>query len=182
MNLKIKASAVTTTLLSAMFMFESEVYSQDPTTSPTPSAREAVSNKRKSGGENESQGGAAAPAPTPEPDFWTRETMTGDWGGTRSRWKEKGVELEFKQSNFVQGVASGGIRESSLYNGKFEMTWKFDLAKVVGWKWWSSEIKSEVRSRIRIPVQSPHFSTLVSVAMDYSRVARGTSLASIRLH
>jgi hypothetical protein len=26
-----------------------------------------------------------------------------------------------------------------------ETTWKFDLAKVAGWKWWSSEIKAEWR-------------------------------------
>jgi porin len=53
--------------------------------------------------------------------------------------------MEFKLTQFYQGVASGGIRRGSEYNGKFEMTWKFDLAKVAGWKWWSSEIKSEVR-------------------------------------
>jgi porin len=71
--------------------------------------------------------------------------MTGDWGGTRSRWKEKGIELEFKLSNFFQGVTSGGLRHDSEYNGKFEMNWKFDLGKVAGWKFWSTEIKSEFR-------------------------------------
>jgi carbohydrate-selective porin OprB len=57
--------------------------------------------------------------------------MTGDWGGTRSRWNEKGIELEFKLTNFSQGVASGALREESEYNGKFEYTMKFDLGKVV---------------------------------------------------
>jgi carbohydrate-selective porin OprB len=88
---------------------------------------------------------AQEPAPTPESDFWTRETMTGDWGGTRSRWKEKGIELDFKLSNFVQGVVSGGPGEDTEYNGKFEMEWKFDLGKVAGWKYWSCEIKTEFR-------------------------------------
>ncbi len=37
-----------------------------------------------------------AATPAPEHDFWTQETMTGDWGGTRSRRKEKGIDLEFK--------------------------------------------------------------------------------------
>ncbi len=85
------------------------------------------------------------PSPNPEPNFWTQETMTGDWGGTRSRWKEKGVELEFKSINFYQGIASGGTNDNSAYNGKFETTWKFDLEKVAGWKYWSSELKAEVR-------------------------------------
>jgi carbohydrate-selective porin OprB len=58
--------------------------------------------------------------------------MTGDWGGTRSRWKEEGVELKFAHE-FYQGVASGGVRRESEYNGKFKMWWKFDLGKVAGW-------------------------------------------------
>jgi len=115
-------------------------HAQEPTPSPSPSSGVPTETANK-----EAQDPASGAATKPEPDFWHQETMTGDWGGTRSRWKEKGVELIFKQSSFVQGVASGGIREGSVYNGKFEMWWKFDLAKVAGWKWWSAEIKSEVR-------------------------------------
>jgi porin len=125
-----------------MFVSQRISYAQEPTPSPTPVA--STTEKVKSDAQETANAAAAKPA-EPEPDFWHQETMTGDWGGARSRWKEEGVELEFKQTNFVQGVASGGIRESSVYNGKFEMTWKFDLAKVAGWKWWSAEIKSEVR-------------------------------------
>jgi porin len=139
-----KAGVVTIILLTAVFLLEADVYSQEPTPSPTP-AREPATDATKSSGENATKSAPASPAPKPETDFWTQEYMTGDWGGARSKWKEEGVELEFKQTNFVQGVASGGISEGSVYNGKFEMTWKFDLAKVAGWKWWSSEIKSEVR-------------------------------------
>jgi porin len=108
------------------------VYGQE--SSPSPSPQSAAGAK------------VAATKPTPDPeDFWTRETMTGDWGGTRSRWKEKGIELEFKLSNFVQGIASGGTNDDTEYTGKFEMKWKFDLGKVANWKYWSSEIKAEVR-------------------------------------
>src|SRR5678816_1700520 len=53
----------------------------------------------------------ATPDPSPEPDFWHQETMTGDWGGTRSRWKEKGIDLEFKYVGIFQGIASGGTSE-----------------------------------------------------------------------
>lgn len=66
-------------------------------------------------------------------------------GGTRSRWKEKGVELEFKSVNFFQGIASGGTNHNSECTGKLETIWKFDLGKVAGWKFWSSEIKAEWR-------------------------------------
>jgi len=122
----------------------SVIYGQSPTPSPatstTPTA-EKVKNDQQAAATS-----ATAPAaPEPDPDFWTQQELTGDWGGTRSRWKEKGIELEFKLSNFFQGVASGGLREESEYNGKFEYTMKFDLGKVAGWKYWSSEIKAEVR-------------------------------------
>ncbi len=112
-------------------------HAQEPAASPSPQTPANQANAAAP---------ATKPAPDPEPtDLWTQETMTGDWGGTRSRWKEKGIELEFKLSNFVQGIASGGLNNDTEYNGKFEMEWKFDLGKVAGWKYWSSEIKTEFR-------------------------------------
>jgi porin len=140
-----KPGIAATIFLTVLFGFANQVYSQNPTPSPTPATREAVATTAKGADETASTVATASPAPAPEPDFWHRETMTGDWGGTRSRWKEKGVDLEFKLTGFAQGVASGGTRHDTEYNGKFEMWWKFDLAKVAGWKWWSAEIKSEVR-------------------------------------
>lgn len=87
----------------------------------------------------------ATAASTPEPDFWTQEHLTGDWGGTRSRWQRKGFELEFKLSQFYQGVASGGVREGSVYNGKLKTAFKFDLGKLAGWNFWQAEIGTETR-------------------------------------
>jgi len=128
-----------------LLAIESAVYCQTPTPSPTPTPREAAGTNASGADETSPKVAAAAPAPTPEPDYWHQEYMTGDWGGTRSRWKEKGVELEFKFVGFFQRIASGGTGDKSAYTGKMETTWKFDLAKVAGWKWWSSEIKAEWR-------------------------------------
>jgi len=117
-----------------VFLFSIPVAkAQEPAASPSPQSAPGAN--------------VAATKPTPDPptDFWKQETMTGDWGGTRSRWKEKGIDLQFKLSNFVQGVASGGTDNETEYTGKFEMEWKFDLGKVAGWKYWSSEIKTEFR-------------------------------------
>lgn len=83
--------------------------------------------------------------PAPAPDLWRRETMTGDWGGARSSWKEKGIDLEFKYVGIFQSLASGGTHDDSSLTNKLETTWKFDLGKVAGWKLWSSEIKAEWR-------------------------------------
>lgn len=125
----IRAFAIATIVFVAIIRVN---YAQEPAASP--SSQEPANGAP-----------AAKSEPAPETDLSMRETMTGDWGGTRSRWKEKGIDLEFKLSNFVQGIASGGLSDDVEYTGKFEMTWKFDLGKVAGWKYWSSEIKSEFR-------------------------------------
>ena len=87
----------------------------------------------------------SAPAPSPEADFWDQETMTGDWGGTRARWKERGVEITFTLAGFIQGTASGGLRRETEANGKFESEFYVDFEKLWGWKGWSAETKVEYR-------------------------------------
>jgi len=145
MNIEIKPALVAMIFITALFGFTTPVLCQDPTPSPTPATREAVATKANDADEIAPKPTAASPAPSPEPDFWHREQMTGDWGGTRSRWKEKGVELEFKLSQFGQGIASGGTGRHSVYNAKFQSTFKFDLGKIAGWKFWSAEIQTETR-------------------------------------
>ena len=117
---RIKKIARATILFTTLLVIGSNAYSQDPKPSPTPATREAVANNPKGATENAPQAAAASPASSPEPDFWHQEEMTGDWGGARGRLKEKGVELEFKLTQFYQGVAAGGIRHDSEYNGKFQ--------------------------------------------------------------
>jgi len=145
MNIKVKAGAVAAIFLTALFVPKSQVYSQVPAPPPTPAPREPAADKAKSEGENAPKVAAQSPAQTPEADIWNREEMTGDWGGVRSRWKEKGVELEFALTNFYQGVASGGVRHDSEYNGKFQTAFKFDLGKLAGWNFWHAEIRTETR-------------------------------------
>ena len=132
MHISIRGLALAAVVFTALIRVS---YGQEATASPSPQASANAAAPAP----------ASKPAPAPDDDFWTQETMTGDWGGTRSRWKEKGIDLEFKLSNFVQGIASGGLSNDTEYTGKFEMEWKFDLAKVAGWKYWSSEIKTEFR-------------------------------------
>lgn len=109
-----------TILLTALSFPHSGMYGQEPKPSPTPATK-------------------------PEPDLSTQEEMTGDWGGMRSRWKAKGVEMEFGLTGFVQGVADGGVETGTVGNGKFQTGFKFDFGKLAGWKFWSAEIKTETR-------------------------------------
>ena len=88
---------------------------------------------------------ATPPTQAPKPDVLHQEELTGDWGGTRTRWKDKGVELESSLSQFYQGVASGGTDTGSEYNGKAEAALEFDFGKLAGWNYWMAEVKAEVR-------------------------------------
>jgi porin len=89
--------------------------------------------------------GTTKPAPPPSPDFVHQEELTGDWGGARTKWKAKGVELASSLTQFYQGVASGGTGTSSEYNGTAQAKLDFDFGNLAGWKFWSAEIKAETR-------------------------------------
>lgn len=149
MYIAARAFAVATILLTALLVARPVSYGQEPAPSPTstPSASPSASTPDKVNKEAQTTQNAppAKPAPTPEPDFWHWEEMTDDWGGDRKWLKERGVELEFRLTQFYQGVASGGIRRGSEYNGKFQTVFKFDLGKLAGWKFWSAEIRTETR-------------------------------------
>jgi porin len=142
--MKSKTRAFAVAVIGALLTFASAAYSQDSSPSPTPATPEVVPVNQNAN-EKAPVVATSSPATSPEPDFWHRETMTGDWGGARSRWKEEGVELEFKYVGLFQKVASGGTTDRSSLVNKLETTWKFDLGKVAGWKYWSAEIKAEWR-------------------------------------
>ena len=130
-------------VMASSFAFAQSTSSSTDTNQTTGDVRHETGNTSKQVKPNAAA--AATPDPSPEPDFWHQETMTGDWDGTRSRWKEEGVELEFKYVGIFQSIASGGTNDKSSLTNKTETTWKFDLGKVAGWKLWSSEIKAEWR-------------------------------------
>jgi porin len=79
------------------------------------------------------------------PSFWTQVELSGDWGGARSRLKGKGLDFELTLTQFWQGVASGGVDNSSEYFGTFQTEVKSDLGKTAGWEFWAVEFKTETR-------------------------------------
>lgn len=89
-----------------------------------------------------------APSSTPQPKprgLLVQEELTGDWGGVRTRWRDKGVVFESSLTQFYQGVSSGGTETGSEYNGKAQAALDFDFGKLAGWQHWSAEIKAEWR-------------------------------------
>src|SRR5262245_22700053 len=63
---------------------------------------------------DQATGSASQPTAT---GLLDREELTGDWGGLRSGWKDKGVVFNSPLTQFYQGVASGGTETGSEYNG-----------------------------------------------------------------
>ena len=87
-----------------------------------------------------------APPPAPNPDFWNQQCVNRRlWAARDPEWKEKGVELEFAFTQFLQSVATGGIETGAIGTGRFQSAFKFDLGKIVGWKFWSLDFKTETR-------------------------------------
>ena len=46
-----------------------------------------------------------------EPGLAERSRLTGDWGGTRTRWEKAGIALDLEFTQFLQGLAAGGTVE-----------------------------------------------------------------------
>ena len=63
-----------------------------------------------------------------------QDTLTGDWKGLRTRWKDHGVDLRNSLTQFYQGVSSGGTETSSEYNGTAQAKIEFDFGNLAGWE------------------------------------------------
>ena len=76
----------------------------------------------------------AADKANTEPSIWERETLTGDWGGTRTALSSRGIDFTLRYTGEVFGVLSGGIERRASYQGLFEFSVDTDLDKLTGWK------------------------------------------------
>ena len=110
-----------------------------------PSSDATAASAERSGELTSAQAAGAKPAQAPDPDFLHQAELTGDWNGTRSRWKDTGFELVSSLTQFYQGLASGGVETGSEYNGKVQAELKFDFGKLAGWEYWLADVKAETR-------------------------------------
>lgn len=73
------------------------------------------------------------PAPPPATpnysgDFWTRSTLTGDWGGVRNQLADHGMTFDFSVTQIYQGVTGGGQGTGSFglpRPGSGTRTWQY---------------------------------------------------------
>jgi len=66
-------------------------------------------------------------------DLWHRDKLTGDWGGTRTAWSQRGIDIALNYIGETFGMVSGGIRRGVSYEHRFELSVDTDLGKLVGW-------------------------------------------------
>jgi len=65
-------------------------------------------------------------------DIWTRDKLTGDWGGGRTTLSDHGVDIDLRLSQYYQGVTSGGVDTNSEYGGTMDYRFNFDWKKLFG--------------------------------------------------
>jgi len=66
--------------------------------------------------------------------IWTRDKLSGDWGGLRSELGERGIDFEFRFNQYYQDVTSGGVRENGEYAGKLDYIVNVNGEKLGLWR------------------------------------------------
>jgi porin len=80
------------------------------------------------------QAPADEPPPAKEqPDFWHRDTLTGDWGGLRTELQDQGIAFSAAYTGEVFANVQGGIKRGASYDGLFLPQIDIDLDKLMGW-------------------------------------------------
>ncbi len=79
-------------------------------------------------------------------DVWNRDKFTGDWEGLRTDLLDRGIDAQFRLSQYGQGVASGGVDKNSEYGGTLDYRVKTDLRKLFG-LWQGLSVDMHARTR-----------------------------------
>ena len=70
------------------------------------------------------------PVPDYGADLWSRSHLTGDWGGTRTFLASKGILVDVDFTQYVQGIADGGIERTTRYGGHLDYLVRLDLMRM----------------------------------------------------
>ena len=76
---------------------------------------------------------AQVPTPGYSGNFWNRSTMTGDWGGVRNDWANKGITLDFSLTQAESSVVEGGLNSKGAYGGRGDFIINLDTKKMGLW-------------------------------------------------
>lgn len=74
-----------------------------------------------------------APAAAPSRPAPPRDTLTGDWGGLRTRLKQAGVTVRADYVSETFSAVDGGQRRGTAYTQQLRGGFDFDMDKIAGW-------------------------------------------------
>ena len=78
--------------------------------------------------------------------IWTRDKLTGDWGGARTDLSDHGVDLGLRLSYYGQRVSSGGRDQNGEWGGTMDYRLNIDANKLFGtWKGLSFSMHARTR-------------------------------------
>src|SRR6476469_2178109 len=66
-------------------------------------------------------------------NFWSRSTLTGDWGGLRNEFAARGITLDMNITQAAQGVVRGGKNGVWEYGGRGDLVLNLDSGKLGLW-------------------------------------------------
>ena len=77
---------------------------------------------------------------------WTRDKLTGDWGGLRSDLSKHGIDIDLRLSQYGQRVSNGGREKNGEWGGTMDYRINLDGKKLFG-TWDGFSIQMHARTR-----------------------------------
>ena len=71
--------------------------------------------------------------PETPPSIWQQDTLTGNWGGLRTRLQDDGITLGLQEQSEGWINLAGGLRQGVTYDGLTTASLRIDLDKLAGW-------------------------------------------------
>ena len=84
-------------------------------------------------------------AETEESPDWNAETLSGDWGGTRSSLYDNGITVELAHKSDLLASTSGGASRGSVWLMNSDAAVSLDMDKLAGWGTTSAFIQYHVQ-------------------------------------
>ena len=124
------------------------------------------------------------PIPDYGGDFWTRQYLTGDWGGIRTNLAEKGIQFDVDTVHWVDSVVSGGTNNNAKFGGNLTYNLKLDLMRAGLIPGAVIQVRAESRygsSGILNAGQAIPLNTAALSPTNYSNIDKGYGLALSQL-
>jgi porin len=117
-------------------------------------------------------------------EVWSRDKLTGDWGGLRSDLSKHGIDIDLRLSQYYQGVTSGGVDTNSEYGGTMDYRVNLDGKKLLG-TWDGFSVNMHARSRFGEDILAdaggltlPNTGLLMPLPSDYD----GTNITGLTIN